>query len=66
MLASSSFLPLHQVLIWGTHGLLQLQQFEDTFRLELANKSPYKTSVNSMRLRLQEPQDSNSKAQELK
>ena len=36
------------------------------FRLELANKSPYKVSIDSMRLRLQELQETDSEAQELR
>ena len=50
---SSNLSPLYQVFIYGTHGLLQLRQFWNTFRLELANKSPYKVSIDNMRLRLQ-------------
>ena len=36
------------------------------FRSELANKGPYKVSIGSMRLRLQELQETNSEAQELR
>ena len=52
--ASLNLLPLHQVLICGTHGLPQLYQFWGTLHLELANKGPYKASIGNMRLRLQE------------
>ena len=64
--ASSELSPLHQVLICGTHGLPQLRQFWDTFRSELANEGPYKVSISSMRLRLQELQETDSEAQELR
>ena len=66
MEASSKLLPLHQVLICGIYALLQLRQFWDTFRLELVNKNPYKVSINSIRLQLQEPQETDFKAQELR
>ena len=62
---SSSLLPLHQVFICGTHVLLQLRQFWSTFQLELADESPYQASIGSMRLRLQELQETNSEAQGL-
>ena len=64
--ASSNLLPLHQVLICGTYSLPQLRQFWDIFCLEPANKGPYKVSIGSIRLRLQELQETDSKAQELK
>ena len=66
LFTSSSLLPLYQVFIRGTHGIPQLRQFWDTFRLELANEGPYKVSIGSMRLRLQELQETDSKAQELR
>ena len=62
----SSLSPLHQVLIYGTHTLPQLRQFWSTFRSEQANKGPYKASIGSMKLRLQELQETNSKAQKLR
>ena len=52
--ALASLSPLHQVFICGTHGLPQLCQFWDTFCSELANKGPYKVSIGSRRLRLEE------------
>ena len=64
--ANSNLLPLYQVLICKTHGLLQLCQFWDTFSLELANKSPYKISIGSMQLRLQKLQKTDSETQELR
>ena len=63
---SLSLSPLHQVLICGTHALPQLRQFWSTFRLELANEGPYQASIGSMRLRLQELQETDSEAQELR
>ena len=41
---------LHQVLIWGTYVLLQLQQFWYGLQKELAQEGPY--VVGGMRLRL--------------
>ena len=64
--ASLNLLPLYQVLICRTHDLPQLRQFWNTFRLALANKDPYKVNIGSMRLRLQELQESNFKVQELR
>ena len=64
--ASSKLLPLHQVLIFGTHSLPQLRHFWHTFRSELVNKSPYKVNIGSMQLWLQELHKTNSKAQELR
>ena len=63
---SSSLSPLHQVLICRRHALLQLCQFWSTFQFELANKGPYQASIGSMKLRLQELQEIDSKAQELR
>ncbi len=48
------FLLLHQVLICGTHVLLQLCQFWTRLRGELAHKSPYQVSVEGLKLRLSE------------
>ena len=50
----------------GTHRLPQLRQFWDIFRLELANEGSYKVNIGSMRLRLQELQEIDSEAQELR
>ena len=47
------------------HALPQLRQFWSTFGSELSNKGPYQASIGSIRLRLQELQQTNSKAQEL-
>ena len=58
--------PLHQVFICGTHILPQLRQFWNTFRVELADEGPYKASIGSMRLRLQELQESDSQAQKVR
>ena len=57
---------LHQVLICRTHALLQLYQFWSTFCAELANKRPYKASIGSIKLKLQEMQETDFKAQELR
>ena len=65
-LANSSLLFLHQVFIYRTHGLLQLRQLWDMFRLELANKDSYKANIGSMRFKLQELQKTDSKAHELR
>ena len=62
---SSSLSLLYQVLICGTNALPQLRQFWSTFQLKLANKGPYQASIGSMRLRLQELQETDSEAQEL-
>ena len=62
----SSLSPLHQVFICGTHALPQLHQFWSTFQSELANKGPYKVSIGSMRLRLQELHESDFEDQELR
>lgn len=64
--SEAKFSPLHQVLICGTHVLPQLCQFWDLLRAELANESLYKISIGSMRLKLQELQETNPKAQEAK
>ena len=57
---------LHQVFIYGTYVLPQLQQFWDNIRGELANEGPYKVNIGGMRLRLSELQESDPEAQELK
>ena len=60
---SSSLLPLHQVLVCGTHVLPQLRQFWNTFQSELVDEGPYKASIGGMRLRLQELQQEDNFAQ---
>ena len=57
---------LHQVLICRTYVLPQLCQFWNTFSAELANKGPYKASIGSMRLRLEELQESDSQPQKVR
>ncbi len=57
---------LHQVLICGTVVLPQLRQFWDTVRSELADESPYTTSIGGMRIKLPELQDDNKEAKKLK
>ena len=61
-----SLLPQHQVLICETYALPQLRYFWSIFKIKLANKRPYKASIANMRLKLQELQEPNNKAQELR
>ena len=63
---SANLLLLHQVFICGTQILPQLRQFWNTFQIKLGDKGPYQASIGVIRLRLQELQESNSKAQEIK
>ena len=56
---------LRQVFICGMHALLQLCQFWSNFRLELANEGFYQATIGSMKLRLQQLQETDSEAQEL-
>ena len=58
--------PQHQVFLCGTYALPQLRRFWSIFQTELANKRPYKANIGSMRLRLQELQETNRKVQELR
>ena len=58
--------PQHQVLIYGTYALAQLRHFWNDLRSELADERLYKASIGSMRLRLQELQETDSEAQELR
>ena len=62
------FLPsqLHQVLICGTYVLLQLRQFWDGLRGELASKGPYTSSIGGMRLRLHKLQTKDKEAWKLR
>ena len=63
---SANVLPLHQVFICGIHALPQLCRFWNLLQTELTNEGPYLAGIGSMRLRLQELQETNSKAQELR
>ena len=63
---SAKLLPLHRVLICGTHVLPQLRQFWDTFRAELGAEGPYRVSIGSMRLRLSELQESDDEARKIR
>ena len=65
-LSGSSATPLHQVLICGTHILPQLRQFWNNLLAELANEGPYKASIGSMSLKLQELQDIDSEAHKIR
>ena len=59
---SSSLTPLHRIFIYGTHVLLQLRPFWDTFRAEIADEGPYKAGIGGMRLELQELQEEDDQA----
>ena len=63
---ASGLLPQQQILICRTYALLQLWLFWSIFQTELANEQLYKASIGSMRLRLQELQEADRNAQELK
>lgn len=65
-LETTHLLAQHQVLIYGTHTLLQLRHFWNTFKTKLANKGLYQASIGGMRLRLQELQEFNPEAQKIK
>ncbi len=58
--------PLHQVYIYGTVVLLQLRQFWDTLRSNLAAKSPYIANIGGMRMRISELQDDDKEAMKLR
>ena len=62
----ASLSSLHQILICGTHALPQLRRFWNLLRNKLTNKGPYLASISSIRLRLQELQETDSKAQKLR
>lgn len=52
-----ALLPLHQILICGTHVLLQSCQFWTQLQKELVREGPYQqASISGMRLRLPELQ----------
>ena len=61
---ASGLLPQHQVLICGTYALPQPQLSWNDLQTKLANGWSYKASIGSMKLKLQELQEANSKAQE--
>ena len=62
----SGLLPQQQVFICGNYALPQVWRFWSIFQIELANEQPYKASIGNMRLMLQELQEANRKAQELR
>ena len=66
VLASLRLFRLHQVLIYRTHAFPQLRQFWNLLWTELTNERPYSASIDSMRLRLQKLEETNSEAQELR
>lgn len=54
--------------VCGTNAipqLRQLRQFWNSFKAELVSEGPYKASIGSMRLRLQELRESESEAEEM-
>ena len=59
---SAELLPLHRVLICGTHVLPHLRQFWNTFRAKLDAEGPYQISIGAMHLRLPELQDNDKEA----
>ena len=59
-------MPYYQVLIYKIYILPQLQRFKNIFQTKLANKEFYKNKIGNIRLRLQELQETDNKAQELK
>ena len=61
-----SLLPQHQVLICKTYALPQPPYFWTTLQTKLANEGPYKASIGNIRLKLQELQETDSEAQELR
>ena len=61
----SSLLPQHLVLISGTYALPPLRCFWNDLWTGLADEQSYKTNIDNMRLRLQELQEDNRKAQKL-
>ncbi len=65
-LSESNLTFLYQVLIYGTHVLLQLRQSWNMFRAELTDEAPYKASIGGICLKLQELQESDSQAQKIK
>ena len=62
----SGLLPQYQVFICGTYALPQLWRFWSTPQTKLADEQLYKASIGSMRLKLQELQETNREAQELR
>ena len=63
---SAKLLPLHRVLICGTHVLPQLRHFWVTFQTKLADKNSYTASIGGMRLRLAELQESDKEARKVR
>ena len=62
----ASLSPLHQLLICITPALPQLRRFWNMLRTELNMEGPYLANNDSIRLWLQELQETNSKAQNLR
>ena len=59
---SSSLSPLYQVLIYRTHAFAQLRRFWTLLQTKLTNQDLYSASIGSIRLWLQELQETDSKA----
>ena len=62
----SGLLPQYQIFICGTYALLQLWRFWSSLQTKLADERPYEASIGSMRLKLQELQETDHEAQELR
>ncbi len=58
--------PLHLVLICETVVLLQLCQFWDIIRSELADEGPFTASISGMRMKLAELQDEDKEVMKLR
>ena len=65
-LSMSCLSPLYQILICGTTVFLQLCQFWDSLRSDIAWDSPYIANIGSMRLRLSKLQKNDKEAKLLK
>lgn len=61
----SLFLP-YKVFICSIYILSWLFQFWNMFHNEVGNKSPYKTSINNVRLRFQKLQKKNKQVEEIR
>lgn len=55
----------YKIFIYRTSVLPQIQQFEDIFQAKLNEKGSYKLNISVMRLRMEELQQFDSKAQEI-
>ena len=62
----SGLSPQYQILVCRTYALPPLRRFWDTFQTKLVNKQTYEASIGSMKLKLQELQETDRKAQKLR